>query len=83
MYAEYYHYKKRKFRHQFTSIWKVSEQQTVREHAEEKCIMNPQLKKTVVHKLHARFCNAKLNFVNLYLLGVEKDTTLIKLSCEN
>jgi hypothetical protein len=48
--------------------------------------MHPQLKKTVVHKLRDRFCNAKLNFVNSYLLGVhgvEKDTTLIQPGCEN
>jgi len=40
----------------------------------------------VGHKLRNRFCDAKLNFVNSYLLGVhgvEKDTTLIQFSGEN
>ena len=44
------------------------------------------IKKTVGHKLRDRFCDAKLNFVNSYLLGVhgvEKDTTLIQFSGEN
>jgi hypothetical protein len=48
--------------------------------------MHPQLIKTVVHKLHDRFCDPTLNFVNSYLLGVngvEKDTTLIQFSGEN
>jgi len=46
----------------------------------------PTIKKNVVHKLSERFCNATLNFVNSYLLGVhgvEKDTTLIQFSGEN
>jgi hypothetical protein len=48
--------------------------------------MHSQLKKTVGQKPRDRFCEAKLNFINSYLLGVhgvEKDTTLIQFSGEN
>jgi hypothetical protein len=48
--------------------------------------MHPQLRKLWFTNSWDRFCDAKLNFVNSYLLGMhgaEIDTTLIQFSGEN